>query len=148
MEIGHGQKREREWATVAWLSPGLGWGIYMASLRRGATVYATQRRSEREKKKKKRFEVQCCWRQTARCCMRKGSPVIKGEAKNVWYLNVRQRAQSQKGVAGVGVRWQRCRVGASETNEGSKTMRGIRRHMKMERIWPKPGRPKSNKART
>jgi len=81
MEIGRGQKREREWAAVAWLSPGLGWGIYTASPRRRATVYATQRRSEREKKKKKRFEVQCCRRQTTRCRMQKGSPVIKGEAK-------------------------------------------------------------------
>jgi len=53
-KIGCRQKREREWAAVAWLSPGLGWGIYMASLRRGATVYTMQRRSEREKKKKKR----------------------------------------------------------------------------------------------
>ena len=53
-KIGHRQEREREWAAVAWLSLGLGWGIYMASLRRGATVYTMQRRSEREKKKKKR----------------------------------------------------------------------------------------------
>jgi len=52
-KIGHRQKREREWAAVAWLSPGLGWGIYTASLRRGVTVYATQRRSEWGKRKKK-----------------------------------------------------------------------------------------------
>ena len=78
----------------------------------------------------------------------KGESGDQRRGENVWYLNAQQWVQSRKGVAGVGVRWQRHRVGASKTNEGSKTMRGIRRHTKIEQIWPKPGRPESNKAWT
>jgi len=40
----------------------------------------------------------------------------------------------------------RRRIGASETNEETKTRRGIRGHTKTERISPKPDRPESNDA--
>jgi len=74
--------------------------------------------------------------------------VIKEEAKMYGILMRDSGRRVEREWQGSVSEGKRRQIGASETNEESKTRRGIRRHTKTERISPKPDRPESNKART
>jgi len=72
--------------------------------------------------------------------MQKGSLVIKEEVEMYGILMRDSGRRVEREWQGLVSEGKRRRIGASETNEESKTRRGIRRHTKTERISPKPDR--------
>jgi len=90
--------------------PGFRWGwagVFIRRVQDEGRQYMLRREGVSGEKERKRIEVQCCRRQTTQRRMRKGKSGDQRRCENVWYLNARQQAQSRKGVAGVGVRWQK-----------------------------------------
>jgi len=100
------------------------------------------------KKKEKELKSNAAGDRPRGVVCERGSPVIKGDAK-MYGISMRDSGRRvERGWQGSVSDGKRHRVGASETNRESRTRRGIKRHTKTERIYPKPDRPESNKAQT
>jgi len=100
------------------------------------------------KKKEKELKSNAAGDRPRGVVCERGSPVIKGDAKMYGISMHDSGHRVKREWQGSVSNGKRCRVGASKTNKESRTRRGIKRHTKTERIYPKPDRPESNKART